>query len=517
MFANPDSNSKRLFLYLAINLAAYVLFLWVRTLQSWLWFGDTIDPYPVAHWLRQMALSISVSWNLDQLRLISYALFACMSATYLFVLWEARSLEKVEESLQKKQYVLWVILPYIAIGLVVLIFYPHISRPTDTADYAMHARVQAIYAQNPYTTPGVNFVDTEPLAQLMEAKTRPSVYGPVWQYVSMLPGLAAGDRPLATIILYKILFFLAGMLSLLLIWHYHHQVNRPSSYLFIGGLSVAWNPVLHLISHGEGHNDILMGLFMLAAILVLSYEKQPLAYVIWGIATLTKFITAPLLAPLVIASLRLSQTRKRVIVDMAVGGILVVLMASLLYLPFGMAGVNVALGRYSELAADEGLSKAALITRSLEYVFHTVGLALPKSWLAVFAALVLPLFWLGYTCIRSLTVGSLNQLVKVSLESILVWLTLVAMPVYAQYAVMPVILLGLLQYGYWHRVAVIGVSLALTWDALLLVYPPSPIPRVEMYLHQLSHMAAIFVLLAYAVVFLFRQATTRSKMYATTF
>ncbi len=189
----------RLVLVLVLTLCVYVALLVVRTLQALPQFGKFAQFDPVTAALMQLP----VRRTPDGLRWASYALFVLLVLGYFAVLRLLRTLPPRAGSPLRRAYLAWVVVPYCVLGLTVLFLYPHVSRPMDTVDYTVHARLFFAHQANPYAVPGSSYTDREPLVSFMEASQRPSVYGPVWEYLSVVPGLVGAGQLLTSIVAFK--------------------------------------------------------------------------------------------------------------------------------------------------------------------------------------------------------------------------------------------------------------------------------------------------------------------------
>ena len=496
---SPSLAWQRVLIFVA-SCGAYIAFFYIRTLQARAWFGDIVDIYPVAASMRPIGGLAGASQQ--SLRWLSYGLFGLIAGLYLLALWAVAKQKPGSRQELRRQYLGWVLVPYVLFGLLSLLLYPHYSRPVDTVDYTMQARVQYVYGENPYIVPGGAFADRDALAQHMEAKQRASVYGPAWQLMSLLPGMVGSGRLILSIVAMKVWVFAAGLLCLWLLWLYFDRAvpflpQRPAPAL-LGGMLLAWNPALHLISHGEGHNDIWMAVFLAAALALFACQRRLWAFVAWAASVLVKFISAPFGLALVVATFAAQASmqraaRARVI---AAGLALSALLAAAVIAPFGPAAVLASVsGRYGDLIASGGDSKISLAAGLLARMLGKAGIQSSAAAIAPIVGLLLPLSWLLYGLLRSLWARDAERLAKVGVESFLIYLTFVAIPVYAQYTLPAVVLAAFLATGRWHRLAALLVSLALTWDSLFLVYLPPAYPAWEGYVHQLSHVVLVFVAL----------------------
>jgi len=491
-------NNKDVLIFLLINTILYICVLLVRTQQAYIFFGNKIDVYPITRFLRSFNFGMSG----DQLRWASYFLLFLISIIYLLVAAGAFHLGKIaDQNQEKKRFLVWAIIPYIVLGFITILLYPHVSVPLDTVDYTVHARIQTIHSENPYEVPGVAYSMEEPLTNYQEAKSRPSVYGPVWQYISLLPAAIGNGNLVGSIVAFKMLFLGVGFLALGLVWSFHTSPNIHSyNQLLPSAVLVAWSPLIHLVSHGDGHNDILMAIFLAAMIVALNFQKPFLGFINYGFSFLVKFISAPILFPLIVYVFRSGDQRTRLanVRLILLGMISIVLITLAAIAPFGvfaiLAGIS---GRYGSLVSSSGTSKISLIAGMVYEITSRIGINISSTSLTSLVGLTLPLSWLAFVFIRSLSVRTINDVVKIVLESYLFYVTFVALPAHVQYIIPFVIISGFLYSGNWHRVAVILISLAFLWDLFFLIYStPTPL-ALENYMHPISHLLVITVPLFY--------------------
>ncbi len=485
------SRHRVVLLPLGLSVLFYLAFYIVRTAQAHAAFGGMVDLYPVAAWI-----GLSLDATPDQLRFASYLLLGLVALAYLMAIRMALRLAA------KDEFLTWVIAPYIVLGMTSLVFYPAVSPPLDTVDYTMYARIQINHGDNPYLARGADYESTEPLLQFAEAKQRPAVYGPIALYAGLIPAVFGGGSLVASILAFKALFFSAGLLILWFIWVYGaHAAEGHAGRAIVSGVFVGWNPVLHLVSHGAGHNDILMALFLAGSVVAMGMRKPLWCFVGWTLSVLVKFISAPLVLPVVAWSARRARTSEGLsggrlaLVGLTLSG----LITATAFAPYGFAGVTQTLtSRYGGLVNAAGTSKVGILAGLAARVLSQVGVDWTASALATVIGLALPAAWLLFTALRGWNVHDADGFVRVAVESFLFYITFVALPVHAQYVVTPLVLAGLLSAkDKWHLTAVIAASLALVWDSLYLVYPSRAYAPWEDAFHQVSHASVLFVLLVY--------------------
>lgn len=204
---------------------------------------------------------------------------------------------------------------------------------TDLHRYVMHGRVEAIYGQNPYTTP-LDAIKGDPyraFAGEWAGETTP--YGPVWQLVSQALVHVSGDDFVRSLWLFK---GLAASLSLAiagLIWL--ALEGAPAEERVGRVLLWAWNPALWLIFAVDAHNDCLVLFWLVLGWLLISRRRPAIGLVVMALAPLVKMsglLPIPFFVIGVWHSLPDLRARLKVL-GPAVAGMAAV--AVLAFLPFG--------------------------------------------------------------------------------------------------------------------------------------------------------------------------------------
>jgi hypothetical protein len=158
------------------------------------------------------------------------------------------------------------------------------------------------------------------------------VYGPLWQLLSLIPTALAGNDLLRGILSFKILGLLAFVGCAALIWRLLCRFSP--AYAIAGTLLFAWNPLLQFELVGNGHNDIVMVLFVLLAIDALTAGRRLLVLPLLALAVLTK-LPAVALGPIFLYGLlRGNGTREEKLPAILVGGLIGVVITVALYAPF---------------------------------------------------------------------------------------------------------------------------------------------------------------------------------------
>lgn len=163
----------------------------------------------------------------------------------------------------------------------------------DLAGYLNCGRIEVVYGLNPYVTP-VDRIPNWKQDSLLAGYWHDTLcaYGFLFSRIaSVVVSLGSEDRE-ATFLLFKLVNVVALALIVWLVDRGCRIANRPRS---VGIFLVAWNPLLLLHGISNGHNDLLAGLGLTAA-LVAAQARWWWAVLPALVATaLIKYSTVPLL------------------------------------------------------------------------------------------------------------------------------------------------------------------------------------------------------------------------------
>ena len=213
-------------------------------------------------------------------------------------------------------------------GILLVGIYPVAA--LDVYDYLMYGRIVLLYGGNPFTQPPAAFPD--PLVGFSPWPNEPSVYGPVWAFISLIPTALSAGSLLLGLALFKLTalaFFLGCSVVIWRLLSLRHPRLAPA-----GTLLFAWNPLLLFEIAGNAHNDAAMVLLVLLAILALIRGPRLLALPLLGAAVLTKLLAAVLGPVFLVGLLRARAPWRRKAVWIGAGGALALALAALLYAPF---------------------------------------------------------------------------------------------------------------------------------------------------------------------------------------
>jgi hypothetical protein len=178
----------------------------------------------------------------------------------------------------------------------------------DLFHYLADARTLWVYGQNPMQVPP----EAHPFVIGISWSQQPSPYGPFWQILSQIPVAltGAGNHWVAGVIGLKVLalvFYLAcAALIFLIVRRAWPGREVLSTFIF------AWNPFIVFRAVGNGHNDIAMMAFALAALYFVLRANWRLALPLLALSVAIKYSTALIVPPILLyAWLTTPRERRR--------------------------------------------------------------------------------------------------------------------------------------------------------------------------------------------------------------
>lgn len=327
------------------------------------------------------------------------------------------------------------------LALVSILSYPLTA--IDLFIYAIRTRGWALYGLNPLSTAPEQLPTTDPWLGLAgEWVDAPSPYGPVWEWLSLgAYYLGRGDY-LSHLLLLKIL---AALAYLGCIWVVYRVLQRlRPEWALAGTLAFAWNPLVLLESVQNGHNDILMTFFLLAAGWVLvnlvtvdgrdrtSLTLLPVVLVslFLALSILVKFATVMVVPFFLIALAATRPSWPGRLVVLSLTGLLILLLVVAAMLPFWPGWQDWAV---LQAGRQAGRSLLALLILSLkDPVGLNTAFDLSRNFiLLIFAAIYLYFLWrmLSSFVTRSLPSATLRLTMSAS-YFVLFWYVLMAAPVF---------------------------------------------------------------------------------------
>jgi len=184
-------------------------------------------------------------------------------------------------------------------GAALLLMYPFGA--ADIFDYAMHGRILALHGGNPYYDTAQRY-SQDPLFAYVGWKNYPTTYGPLWVLLSAAVARLAGDGVVANVLALKLLSGGCAVVGTALV---ADTLRRMAPERALAGvLLFAWNPIILYETFGNGHNDMAMLVWVLAAVALLARRHYVLAVLGLVAGALVKFIPLLLLPAAALIALR---------------------------------------------------------------------------------------------------------------------------------------------------------------------------------------------------------------------
>jgi hypothetical protein len=170
----------------------------------------------------------------------------------------------------------------------------------DLFIYAVRSRVFTAHAANPQAVPPAAFPD-DPLMAFASAEWADdlSPYGPLWTLVAAPATALAGDDLGPALALYKLLAVaavLAGGWLVFAVVRAEAPARAPAA-----ALAYLWNPLVLWEGAGNGHNDALLAVPLLLALLAWVRRDDVLVPAWLAVGGALKYVSLPLLPLAVIA------------------------------------------------------------------------------------------------------------------------------------------------------------------------------------------------------------------------
>jgi hypothetical protein len=346
-------------------------------------------------------------------------------------------------------------------NLLLLFGRPYLS--IDVFSYLAHGYLGSQPTLNPYVQPTREVADTPfgpPLLSFgWQAVHDQSPYGPLWTQIEIAALRVTQDIPTGMLLL-KLVVVAASLASAALIWLILGRV-RPQDQL-LGTLFYLWNPLIVIEVAAEGHNDALMIVFVLAALLCAVSARPGWAAGTLVLGVLTKYVPLIFFLPLLVYLWRTQRDRRRLGLELLLGLAAGIACAALLYWPLWVGaatfeGVRLS-GQASAAATPSGL------------LFRLLSISEPAAVAAQRVSLILGGLFALVVLLASWRVRDAASLLSTCALLILGYYLVVSPNYWPWYAALPVALMALRPRGafLWLVVALtIGSRLGAPWADLV--------------------------------------------------
>lgn len=312
-----------------------------------------------------------------------------LSATYIGAAYLVRRQNRVK-------FTVLIVAGIVVFSLLFLFIPPLLSR--DVYSYAFHGRAMTVYGANPYLAKPLSYRQ-DLMYPLIGWKHNASVYGPVFNSLSAIVCLVAGDNITTNVLGFKVLAFVFLAASLLLVYMLTSLV--APGYENFALVVTGWSPILLIHIIGAGHNDAVMIFFILLGFML--YRKdRPL----WGLiavllAAMIKSVAAIVLLPYLVLFLR--DQRGKFITRAAEAAAILVILPVALYLPY-WKGLAIFETTRSMLNMHSGAAVPTLTRDFVAWLLSTAGLT--SAGATSIANLLIRVFFLALFIILALALLS---------------------------------------------------------------------------------------------------------------
>jgi hypothetical protein len=236
------------------NLTALVLLSGVAGLSLCIYIWAFVQPYHLMEWYQHPRLELRFFAQDDPLaqwRLVGA--FLVQGGLY----WLGWRL-----ALQARGRAAWLIVLGGALAFSAALHFLYPLDAADVFDNIMHGRILGVYGANPFRDVASQFAG-DPFYPYVAWRRTPSAYGPIWETLAAGTARLAGDHIIANVLAFKLMggLFLAVSVGLVAV-----ILRRIAPERALAGVALlAWNPVVLYETIGNGHNDMAMAVWLLAA------------------------------------------------------------------------------------------------------------------------------------------------------------------------------------------------------------------------------------------------------------
>lgn len=210
---------------------------------------------------------------------------------------------------------------------ILLVALPFLS--ADLYGYIYRAMATNTLHVNPYTiTPAATVY-----SHLTPWSSSLTPYGPLYTIISLGEQKISGSSLVVNLVIFRVVNLVIFFLSAWILFSILSRINKP--FAFAGTSLFLWNPFLLIEIINNGHNDILMILFILLGIKYLIEDKIYLSTIALTFGFLIKYFTIFLVPFSLLAVYSKINSGWKKIQKTIIMILLFVIISSIFYLPFG--------------------------------------------------------------------------------------------------------------------------------------------------------------------------------------
>ncbi|MEW5988092.1 MAG: hypothetical protein AB1791_15785 [Chloroflexota bacterium] len=358
----------------------------------------------------------------------------------------------------------WLVVMGAALTFMLALCFLYPFDAADVFDNILHGRILGVHGANPFQQVARDFRQ-DPFFPYVAWKRTPSAYGPLWESLAGLLARLAGDSILVNVLVFKAAGGVALLAGLGLVASFLRQ-TAPEKAL-AGVYLLAWNPLILYETVGNGHNDVVMALWVILAAWAIQRRRYTLAVVSLVVGALIKFIPVLLLPAAGLIALRELPTWRGRLRFVLITGLLAALLVVAAYLPFWHGSDTLSISRRQRLFTSSlpTVAYVLLKPRYGEAAAETISLV-SLGATGLFA------LWQGVAAARSRHWWNFSQ---AAFNVLMFYLLLACLWFQAWYTVWPLALAPLLPAGHGRRLGLLfgfaALSKQLIFEPLWLWHP----------------------------------------------
>jgi hypothetical protein len=266
-------------------------------------------------------------------------------------------------------------------GLILLYMYPFDA--ADIFDNILHGRIRGVYGGNPFHELIAQYA-RDPFYAYAAWRYAPSAYGPAWELLTGLVARFSGSGIVANIIGFKLLPGVFVALSGSVIADFLNQAAPERAPIAVW--LMVMNPIVLYETLGNGHNDIAMAFWIIAAVWMLylgRYTRAVLFLVVGGLFKYIPLLLVPAAAWVALCNLKTNRERVHFLI---LTGLLCSVVTVIVFAPFWDGWSTLSIAR------RETMFTTSLPSILYQFSIPLLGQAQAAAWISRAALLLTAAF-----------------------------------------------------------------------------------------------------------------------------
>ena len=215
---------------------------------------------------------------------------------YLLILGAMFAMYLITLKLIKDKLINWKVLIMIIVGVSVVLFISYNAFSYDLFNYIFDAKIVTFYHSNPYIHRALDY-PSDPMLSFMHWTHRTYPYGPIWLLISIPLSLAGLGYFIVTFYLFKLIMVASFILSVFAVRKIAESFGLDSN---LAVAAFALNPLVLIECLVSAHNDIVMMMFGLFAVLSFIKGEYIRSSIVLLLSIFLKFATVILIPAIIL-------------------------------------------------------------------------------------------------------------------------------------------------------------------------------------------------------------------------